>query len=62
MQKELDFEETIKNGRFRELLSWQRDAIHQYGSLYWPKDLVKKITGEPLNPKYFIDYISQKYK
>ncbi len=46
---------------FRHLLGWLRTNIHSLGKLYEPSDLVKRVTGEELNSRYFIDYITKKY-
>lgn len=56
-----DLEERIASGDLKTFREWQREKIHRHGSLYDPKDLVMKVTGEPLNHKYFMDYISQKF-
>lgn len=61
MKKELNFSELLQKGELGTILSWLRDNVHQYGSLYWSDELIKKVTGEPLNSKYFIDYIQEKY-
>ncbi len=62
MKKELQVEELVAKGDVGTILSWLRSNIHQYGSLYYPKELIKKVTGEPLNPEYFLKYIKEKYK
>lgn len=62
MRKELDIEGLLKKGELGTILVWLRENIHQYGSLYFPRELVKKVTGEELNPKYFLDYIKDKYQ
>lgn len=54
-------EECSEKGELGPILSWLRTNIHQYGSLYWPKELTKMITNEDLDPKYFLDYIKDKY-
>lgn len=51
-----DAEDYLKN-----LLSWLRENIHQYGKQYSSKELSERITGEPLNSKYFMDYANKKY-
>jgi len=61
MKKELELGKLIENGELTTILSWQRENIHKHGSLYWPRELIKRITGEPLNPNYFLDYINKKY-
>ncbi len=52
----------IKNGEFSKVHNWLNDNVHKYGAVYSPSELIKKITGEELNPKYFLDYINKKYK
>ncbi|GAH94937.1 unnamed protein product, partial [marine sediment metagenome] len=48
-------------GEFSTLLSYLRENIHQYGKIYEPRDLLKKVTGEDLNSKYFIEYLEKKF-
>jgi len=56
-----DIEEKISNGQLLNLKSWLNKNVHEYGKLYSAKDLVKKITGEALNPDYFIKYLKEKF-
>ncbi|TFF88204.1 MAG: carboxypeptidase M32 [Promethearchaeota archaeon] len=53
--------EQFKNGEFSNLLSFLRENIHQYGRMYRARDLVKRVTGEDLNPQYFLDYVKRKF-
>lgn len=62
MNKEIDTRKLVSAGDFISILSWQRKNIHKYGSLYWPEELVKRVTGRKLSSKYFVDYITDKYK
>lgn len=61
MKKDLNLADLCERGELGTILAWFRKNIHQYGSLYWPGELIKKVTGEELNPKYFLDYIKDKY-
>lgn len=61
MKKELNIKNLMTKGELGTILSWLRSNIHQYGSLYYPAELVKKVTGEKLNSKYFLNYIKEKY-
>lgn len=62
IKKEIpDIEEKISNGDFDTLRNWLKEKIHKHGKTYTPKELIVKVTGEPLNPKYFIDYVKDKY-
>lgn len=62
MKKELDFNKLIKKGNFGPILDWLRKNIHQYGSLYFPDELVRKITKEELNANYFLEYVKEKFR
>lgn len=61
LKKEIKLEELSKNGQLGTILSYLRTSIHQYGSLYWPDELIKKVTDKPLNSKFFVRYITEKY-
>ncbi len=50
-----------EKGEFSNLLKYLQENIHQYGLIYRAPDLIKKITGEDLNPEYFIEYVEEKY-
>jgi carboxypeptidase Taq len=43
------------------LREWLRKNIHQHGRVYTTDELLRKITGESLNPKYFLDYLEEKF-
>ncbi|MFX1239538.1 MAG: carboxypeptidase M32, partial [Promethearchaeota archaeon] len=53
--------EDYKKGEFSNLLRFLRENIHQYGSIYRADDLVKRVTGESLNPDYFMNYLEKKF-
>jgi carboxypeptidase Taq len=56
-----EWEGLFREGRFTELLAWLREKIHTQGSRYKPRELCRKITGEDLNPDYFMLYLQNKY-
>ena len=53
--------EDYKKGEFNNLLSYLKENIYQYGKVYRARDLIKRITGEDLNPEYFIKYLENKF-
>lgn len=59
--RELDLAEVCKTRDLVSLKRWLNENIHKYGRLYKGKELIMKVTGESLNPKYFIDYINSKF-
>lgn len=62
MKQDIDIDGSIEKGELGTILSWLRTNIYTHGSLYKPAELIKKVTGEKLNPKYFINYLNSKYK
>ncbi len=61
-QEELgDLGEMFARGEFAPLLSWLRTNIHSQGSRHRPRDLVKAVTGEELNPEYLLTYLRRKF-
>ena len=57
----LNLEEEIERGNFSPIKNWLNKNIHSQGRLYSTEDLMRKVTGEPLNPEYFISYLKEKY-
>ena len=56
-----DYEKDIKRGDFQPIREWLRLKIHQHGSSYAPKVLLKNTLNEGYNPDYFVTYIETKY-
>ncbi|HEY2931721.1 MAG TPA: carboxypeptidase M32 [Acidobacteriota bacterium] len=56
-----DLTDQIRSGNLMNLREWLRKNIHLQGKRYSASDLVRRVTGEPPNPKYFIDYLKQKF-
>ena len=53
--------EDFKKGEYSSLLNYLRENIHQYGKVYTAPELIKRVTGEDLNPNYYLKYIHDKY-
>jgi len=63
LKKEIpDFEEQIAQGKLSPIKDWLNKNIHSQGRLFSTEGLLRKVTGEPLNPDYFISYIKDKYQ
>ena len=62
-QKDLpDVEEQMERGEFGAIKEWLTDKVHRHGRRYKSLDaLLEDQLGEPLNPKYFLDYLIEKY-
>ena len=60
IKKDLPFEELLAKGDLDPILAWLREKDFAYDYLD-PKDWIMKVTGEAMNPQYFIDYLKEKF-
>jgi carboxypeptidase Taq len=51
----------IARGEFAPLLQWLRHELHQHGRAYQPQELVERVTGSPVNPAPYLEYLEDKY-
>jgi carboxypeptidase Taq len=51
----------IAEGRFDKLLTWLNRNIHQHGRKFTMDELVRRVTGEPINASAYIHYLQHKY-
>jgi len=62
MRKDIpDLDERVAMGDNASVLEWLRERVHAPGSFWLPGELVEKVTGSPLDPAHFIDYLDRKY-
>ena len=51
----------LNNERIEKLKNWLRENIHQHGSIYPPKELLRRIFGKGYDPKGLVSYLEAKY-
>jgi carboxypeptidase Taq len=51
----------IRAGQFGSLLAWLRANIHVHGRKFMPQELVKRVTGRPIDPAPYLHYLQKKY-
>lgn len=56
-----DLDLLMEKGDFKPLLTWLRENIHCHGKRYPALELVKRVTGKPLSPESFMDYLEKKF-
>jgi carboxypeptidase Taq len=61
MEKSLSLEETIASKNLLPIRDWFSKHVYAFGQLYPPFVLLKKVTGEDLNPTYYCDYLEAKF-
>lgn len=53
--------EYFRTGDFEPLLQWLRRNIHSQGSRFHPRELLRRVTGEELDPQILLSYLEVKY-
>ncbi|WP_159649925.1 carboxypeptidase M32 [Erysipelothrix aquatica] len=61
MEKNLDVEQTLRDGNLSLIFDWLRQNIHQFGGSIETQDLILKVCGEAFNPNYYVNYLISKY-
>ena len=61
MEKTLSLDKTIQSKNLLPIREWFAKHVYVYGKLYPPFVLLKKVTGEDLNPTYYCDYLEAKF-
>jgi carboxypeptidase Taq len=56
-----NWKDQIAKGNFQNVKKWLIKNVHHYGNLYDPEVLIKKITGEQINVKPYLEYLNKKY-
>ncbi|UCH31815.1 MAG: carboxypeptidase M32 [Candidatus Bathyarchaeota archaeon] len=56
-----DWKEQLAGGEFINIKKWLVQNVHQRGDLYDPAVLIKKITGEGMNVKPYLEYLDAKF-
>ncbi len=57
-----DFDERLSRGDTAFILNWLREQLYVAGSTYMPEDLMKRVTGEAPNPRFFTTYLTSKFE
>jgi carboxypeptidase Taq len=57
-----DSDNKFARGEFEALLAWLRQHIHSQGSRHRPRDLVRVVTGQDLDSRFLVEYLSRKFR
>jgi carboxypeptidase Taq len=62
MEKDLpNWRKQIEKGNFNPVKNWLIKNVHNYGNLYDPPELIRKIAGKELSVKPYLNYLNEKY-
>eukprot|EP00760_Papus_ankaliazontas_P014942 PhM_4_TR16189/c0_g1_i1/m.14012/K01299/E3.4.17.19; carboxypeptidase Taq len=56
-----DLDDKVERGDFTEVFAYLKENIWSRGSILETEDLIVQATGEPLNPKYYVDHLEKRY-
>lgn len=62
IKRDIPFYELIKQGDFETIKKWMKENVFIHANVLNPKEWLKELTGESLTPKYFLNYLNEKYK
>ena len=61
MAQDLAIDDLVRAGEFAPILTWLRERIHAVGAVPLGEDLMREVTGKPLQVDSFMAYLEQKY-
>ena len=62
LKKVYDFDALVANGDFKTINEWLKANIFSEVNHLEPKEWIKRITGQPLLAKPFLEYLNEKYQ
>lgn len=62
MKKNMDFEGLLEQGEVDPIRVYLKEHIHQFGKMKTSRQLLKDVTGEDFNPRYYVEYLKEKYR
>ena len=54
-------DQAVADGSFKDILGWLRLHVHKQGCVYPPAELVRRVSGRPLDPALFVAYLNVKF-
>lgn len=61
MKKVMDFDALLREGRISVIRDYLRENVHRFGKVKTSRQILKDATGEDFTPKYYIEYLKDKY-
>jgi carboxypeptidase Taq len=54
-------DDQLERGEFAPLREWLGEHIHSQGRKYTPPELLRRVTGSPIDAKPYLAYLKRKY-
>lgn len=62
MKQQIDVDSLLENNQFDVIAKWLKDNIHYHGGSKTANEILLEVTKEEFNPKYYIEYLQDKYR
>lgn len=62
MERDLNMDAVLGGKNLRPLADWLKEHLHRYGASKFPKELIRIATGEEFSPRYYVEYLTEKYR
>lgn len=61
MKQEINVDEAFGKETLKDVHYWLKEKVHQFAGSKSPKEILMIATHEEFNPKYYIEYLKEKY-
>ena len=61
MKKSMDFDELLRKGEIEVIRHVLKRHIHRFGKMRDSRQLLRDMTGEDFEPRYYVEYLKEKY-
>lgn len=61
MAQEVDVENALLTGDFKQITDWQEKNVHHYGASKTMREIVEEVSGKPFDPYIYTNYLKDKY-
>ncbi len=61
MEQDFDVNAALRAGDLGKIGTWLKEKVFSIASLTTPDEWIRAITGESLNPDYYLDYLERKF-
>jgi len=62
LKEDVAFDDDLRKGDYKNVNEWLHKQIHVHGSLKTPEEIIKSATGKRFDSKYYVEYLTNKYK
>jgi len=62
MKGQMDFEQLLQDGKIEVIREYLREHVHRFGKMKTSREILKDMTGEDFDPKYYVEYLKEKYR